>query len=387
MTHIQPTRKPVYVHYMPWYASKAISGAWGWHWTMGKFNPDAPAPQGSYQSATHDPPAIGLYDSGDLRVLECQVAQMKLAGITGIIIDWYGRTDFRDYATMHRNTELVIGVIRRAGMKFAICYEDQAIKHQVDSGKLKASDALTQAKNDLAWVHRHWIADKAYCRINGKPLLLVFGPQYFDASHWKQLRTVLPAHTLILGLPHLSKANGLDGPYGWPPVHGGKEITPDTWRGYMRELGQRADAGEPTVAIAFPGFKDIYNEAGLHDSYGFIDARNGRTLTETLELGNASTAAVIQLATWNDYGEGTVIEPTKFGGYSRLETVSRFCGSKCSRADLQLPADVYLARVKSESTADKAQLNAVAQLLLQGNAKSAANRFLSWKAAGMRVQD
>jgi len=164
---------------MPWYASKAISGAWGWHWTMGKFNPDTPTPQGSYPSATHDPPAIGLYDSGDLRALECQVAQMKLAGITGIIIDWYGRADFRDYATMHRNTELVIGVIRRAGMKFAICYEDQAIKHQVD-------------------------------------------------------------------------------------------------------------AGEPAVAIAFPGFKDIYKESGLHDSYGYIDARNGRTLTETLELADAS---------------------------------------------------------------------------------------------------
>ena len=387
MTHIQPTRKPVYVHYMPWYASKAISGAWGWHWTMGKFNPDAPAPQGSYQSATHDPPAIGLYDSGDLRVLECQVAQMKLAGITGIIIDWYGRTDFRDYATMHRNTELVIGVIRRAGMKFAICYEDQAIKHQVDSGKLKTSDAVAQAKNDLAWVQRHWIADKAYCRMNGKPLLLVFGPQYFDASHWKQLRTVLQPKTLILGLPHLSRSNGLDGPYGWPPVHGGKEITPGTWQGYIRELGHRADAGEPTVAIAFPGFKDIYNEAGLHDSYGYIDARNGTTLTETLELADASKAGVIQVATWNDYGEGTVIEPTKTGGYTRLETVSRFCGSKCSRAELQLSADVYLARVKSGSAADTSELNAVAQLLLEGNAKSAANRYLAWKAVGRRGQD
>lgn len=372
---------------MPWYASKDISGAWGWHWTMGKFNPDAPASQGSYPSATHDPPAIGLYDSGDVRVLECQVAQMKLAGITGIIIDWYGRAEFRDYAIMHRNTELFIGVIRRAGMKFAICYEDQAIKHQVDNGKLKASDAVAHAESDLAWVQRHWITDKAYCRLQGKPLLLVFGPQYFDASQWKQLRTVLQPQTLILGLPHLSKSNGLDGPYGWPPVHGGKEITPDTWQGYMRELGQRADAGEPTVAIAFPGFKDIYKEAGLHDSYGYIDARNGRTLTETLELANASTAAVIQLATWNDYGEGTVIEPTKLDGYSRLETVSRFCGTRCSRADLQLSADVYMARLQAANAADKANLNAIAQLLLAGNVKSAANRFVAWKATDKRLQD
>jgi hypothetical protein len=29
------TRPWIYVHYMPWYASKAESGSWGWHWTMG----------------------------------------------------------------------------------------------------------------------------------------------------------------------------------------------------------------------------------------------------------------------------------------------------------------------------------------------------------------
>ena len=30
----------VLVHYMPWFESKEISGKWGWHWTMGHFNPD-----------------------------------------------------------------------------------------------------------------------------------------------------------------------------------------------------------------------------------------------------------------------------------------------------------------------------------------------------------
>jgi hypothetical protein len=54
---------------------------------------------------------------------------------------------------------------------------------------------------------------------------------------------------------------------------------------------------------------------------------------------------------------------------------------------LQLSADVYLARVKSGSAADTSELNAVVQLLLEGNAKSAAKRFLSWKDSGMRVQD
>ena len=33
-------RKLVLAHYMPWYESKAVSGRWGWHWTMNKFQPD-----------------------------------------------------------------------------------------------------------------------------------------------------------------------------------------------------------------------------------------------------------------------------------------------------------------------------------------------------------
>ena len=36
----EDTNKKVFVHYMPWYSSKSVSGDWGWHWTMNKFNPE-----------------------------------------------------------------------------------------------------------------------------------------------------------------------------------------------------------------------------------------------------------------------------------------------------------------------------------------------------------
>ena len=34
----EPTR--ILTHYMPWYMAMPHSRAWGWHWTMGAFDPE-----------------------------------------------------------------------------------------------------------------------------------------------------------------------------------------------------------------------------------------------------------------------------------------------------------------------------------------------------------
>ena len=64
-------KKILMSHYMPWYASKPISGHWGWHWTMNHYNPDKVDADGRRSIASHDYPLIGTYDSSDSDVLEC----------------------------------------------------------------------------------------------------------------------------------------------------------------------------------------------------------------------------------------------------------------------------------------------------------------------------
>jgi hypothetical protein len=84
-------RPMVLVHVMPWFESKAVSGRWGWHWTMGKTNAD------NGELASHDRPTLGAYDSSDPALIDTQVAPMKAAGIDGAIIDWNGPGGFADY--------------------------------------------------------------------------------------------------------------------------------------------------------------------------------------------------------------------------------------------------------------------------------------------------
>src|ERR1035438_5153694 len=81
--------KPVMVYYMPWYAAKPFSGEWGRHWTMDHFNPDKVNASGEREIASWYYPLIGPYDSADPAVLEYHVLLMKLAGIDGVIVDWY----------------------------------------------------------------------------------------------------------------------------------------------------------------------------------------------------------------------------------------------------------------------------------------------------------
>jgi len=49
-------------------------------------------------------PSDRTYDSADPAVLEYHVLLMKLAGIDGVIVDWFGSADYYDYATINRNT-------------------------------------------------------------------------------------------------------------------------------------------------------------------------------------------------------------------------------------------------------------------------------------------
>jgi acetyl esterase/lipase len=189
---------------------------------------------------------------------------------------------------------------------------------------------------------------------DGRPVMLVFGPQYFKRDQWDAMRAAVASKPLIFALPHLAKEHGADGIYGWPPVEGGKTLSPAKWHQELDSLYARGKAGEPVIATVFPGFKDIYKQAGVHDSYGSIAPRDGATLTESLDLALKSNSRIIQIATWNDYGEGTMIEPTRNNGYRYLEKLqaTQKAAKRLSVTDLRLPVMLYQLRKRSAGDAE-----------------------------------
>jgi hypothetical protein len=351
----------VLAHYMPWFAAKPQSPQWGWHWTMNHFDPERVDSDGRRSIASHFYPRIGPYDSGDAAVLEYHLLSMRLAGIDGVIVDWYGLTDFRDYAVLHRNTTRLLEQAERLGMKFVICYEDQTIPALVEAGRLAASGRVAHATGEIEWLGKYWFKSASYLLHEGRPVMLSFGHDGLTSEEWSQC-----IEQLSFPVAYFSQSQrrpGAIGGFDWP--------VPADPVGTMRRFQQAMHEWPAVIPVAYPRFVDIYAEAGVSDSYGRLADDQGRSFRQMLRQALASRASIIQLATWNDWGEGTMIEPSQEFGLRDLEAVQTLIAadSGFTAADLELPYRLYEAR--RAAAADPERLDEIALLLATGRASMA----------------
>ena len=262
----------VLAHYMPWYVAKPTSKAWGWHWTMNHFDPEKVTDE-KREIASHFYPTIGPYDSGDPHVIEYHLLTMKLAGLDGVIVDWYGLTDLYDYAILHRNTTKLIEQAERFGMKFIICYEDQTIPALVKAKRIKESDRVAHAVNEIKWLDDNWFKLTGYVRVRKQPALLSFGHAGLKDEEWSECLQSLERPISYFS-EHYMRNRAL-GMYDWPIPSKGIAATTS----FNRKLKKVSYA----IPVAYPRFVDIYKQAKVKDGYGLIEDNNGRTFTTNTE--------------------------------------------------------------------------------------------------------
>lgn len=368
-------------HYMPWYQTPDVNGYWGWHWTMNHFNPAQTDENGRPQIASHTMPLTGPYDSMDGALLEYQVALMKLSGIDGVIVDWYGIEEFWDYGVLNQATSKLFEVVKRAGLQFVICYEDQTIKHMVDNKHLAMADVYTHGQDVMRYLQETWFSDDAYLKSDGRPVLLTFGPQYYsNATDWEKLFSVLDVQPVFITLDKRVGTVATSS-FPWPPMWASRDgvLTQTALENYLKPFYTKVAGDAYRVAGAFPGFHDIYKEAGVSEGYGYLDPQDGETFRFTLELALSSNPDAVQLITWNDYGEGTIIEPTEEFGYRYLEMVQDARRAMTDEEftftveDLRLPLQLFnLRREHAGDAAINARLDEAFDALVDGDVDRAA---------------
>jgi hypothetical protein len=325
---VQGAPKPVMVHYMPWFVAKPYDSSWGYHWTMNYFNPDTVNGAGQRQIASWYYPVIGPYDSLDPAVLEYHVLLMRLGGIDGVIVDWYGPDNYYDYGINNQRTMALFNYTRKAGLKFSLCYEDATIRAEITGGTMNGitvttANAVAHAQQTMLYAQTNFFTDPSYLRLSNAPVLLDFGPQYFtNNADWASIFFVLDTTNqpaFFTEDNHLAVGKGA---FNWPPMSlsGGGTLTSNQLQNYLVSFDQKAknEAWPASISSAFPRFHDIYAQAG-GTSYGYLDDATGNTFASTLRRALTNNSAIVQIVTWNDFGEGTVVEPTIVGSEATTE--------------------------------------------------------------------
>lgn len=332
------------VHYMPWYETKETIGRWGMHWTMGNRNPDIIDSNGKRQIASHYYPLIGPYASRDEVVIEYHLLLIKYAGIDGLLINWYGVHDVYDYPDNRINTEAVVKMLGKVGLKFAVVYEDRTLPNVVKYGK--ASTEVEAAQADMNYLQSNFFSLANYFRIAGDPLLMVFGPITLQSPGlWTEVFSGLRNTPCFLTLWYESSEAGVNakGEYAW--VYMDNSHLDNFYNNRVHNL-------QVAFGSAYPGFNDYYSEGGWGERIGWtIDHNNGATLDVTLQKATNAGIDYLQLVTWNDFGEGTIIEPTNEFGFDYLEKIRRFAGITDTLSHFENIHQLYLLRREHKGNA------------------------------------
>jgi len=381
--------KLLLVHYRPWFVGKPYSDHWGWHWTMDHFDPDYVDASGQRQIASWYRPLIGPYDSADPAVLEYHVLLMKLAGIDGVVVDWHGSDDYLDYAVNNERTLALLKFVHKAGLKFALCYEDHTVQQQVSQGYLAASNTISHAQQTMLYAQSNFFLSSAYLRQTNRPVLLNFGPQFFkENEQWARIFSVLEPTNQPALFTEDNRLSVAAGAFNWPPMW--LSLAPGT-RGvlsmaaledYLSAFEEKGNAWPSFISSAFPRFHDIYQSAGVRDYWGYLGDRKGETFRQTLCRALTNNSVMVQVVTWNDFGEGTMVEPTVEYGFRDLGIIQehrrRFLEPDFSFGtnDLSLPLRLYRLRQCAVTNATlKTQLDLVSAEIITGNPSAARTRL------------
>lgn len=331
VTPEKSNKMKLYMHYMPWFETpETNNGVWGQHWTMANKNPNNVDDSGKREIASHYYPIIGPYASSDEDVLEYHLLLMKYSGIDGILVDWYGTRDLYDYSSIKKNTEVLLQISEKVGISLAVVYEDQTLRDELNG----IEEKVEQAKADMQYLESNFFNKSNYIKIDGKPLLLVFGPQEISKpENWSAIFSSMNTKPIFLTLYGHSGAansnvnNNAQGEYIWVDA-----TSMETKYGGSSNF-------DLFMGGAYPGFNDYYQEGGAGSSVlADIDYNAGNTFRDLLRMAENNKVDALQLITWNDFGEGTMIEPTYEFGYSYLEHLQTFSGVYFDNAVLE---DIY----------------------------------------------
>ncbi len=342
----------VMAHYMPWFRAEARPDGsmqwehWQWYGKGPKHDPDEILENGLRDIASVYYPLIGPYHGRDPAVLEYHCLTAKAAGIEGFIADWYGPDRYED--TVFAG---LVGMAERTGMKAAICLEEKSFFPGYSQAQTRA-EVLDVAEKQIRHVLNTHATSPAYWRRDGRPVFFMFN-NHQDGILGRHILTPEELSDLLgrFREENILLVRGFFDP-GLTPLTRSAYLWCDDvkGRGHFYEIGsQLKEKGDLDfwAGMANPGFDDS-GVNGWGNGPRVVDRRGTQEYQDTWEEVLQFHPDAVQLVTWNDFGEGTTIEPSVQYGFTFLDLtekyVSRFTGRAVFLADNSWPLRLYKLR-------------------------------------------
>ncbi len=385
----------VLAHYMAWYKTREYSGEW-LYWDWGDHNPDNLRLDGFPDAATAHRPLIGLYDSRDPAVLDYQLATAWATGIRGFVIDWYGPND---RGNIDGATQAMFAAVERMSNNYGIDFKVGLMYEEKTLGHLEDENKPIVAKQHIQYILDTYSERPHYLRHDDVPVIFYWQalshdiPALLSPAQLGTLQSELPEFKLLYLGANSDYLAVTDGFYSW--VSGANEDPLDYGEDYLNwvypEMEFQSSQHELslTVGSVYPGFDDSATN-GWGGGSRFIDRQDGlvyevawQRAVEANQKG--SIANLIQVVTWNDWPEGTEIEPSIEYGRSYLETtqthISTLTGETYSADALVIPELILTARRNYPSAETEAIVHETHQLFFQNRYPEAQALISAYLAA------
>ncbi len=332
---------------MPWFQMETTDDGytewshWQWFGKGPKHDPDEFLENGQRDIASVFYPLIGPYDGRDPAVLEYHLLSARAAGIEGFIVDWYGPNTYSD-----ETFKTLLDMAETLGMQVAICLEEKAFFPPYSKANSR-EEALAEAARHIRYIQETYTQSPAYLHQEGLPVFYVFlgheegrlGPNTLSPEEIRELMNAVEPPLPFLFRPHWDPAYAetTDGAFAWC---GDPEYRDWFYRTAEDQLS--GNTISTFTGVASPGFDDS-GVWGWGNGPRFRDRRDGEEYRENWREILVANPPAVQIVTWNDFEEGTTIEPAREYGFTYLDMTESFIAEYTGRpADLSDNDAAYL---------------------------------------------
>ncbi len=282
-THFQPTAPYYTTFYYPWYQTPKTDGRWS-YWQDSGNNP--PATWFGHFLPDKDPskfdPATELYSSNDISDLYWQFTKMAEAKLEIAVSSWWGQGHKTDTTFAH----IVTDVMNRSdnpypNLRWTLYYEPEGY----------GDPSPSEIAADLNYIAENYGNQPGFLKIDGRPVIFVWASGSDGAgmaARWAEAnQQATQQFHIVLKL-----------------FSGFRDLSPqpDSWHQYGP--ASRYSEHAPYSSVVSPGF-------WLDDGSSPRLSRNLAEFRSSVVDMVAADAMWKIVTTWNEWGEGTSIEPAE----------------------------------------------------------------------------